>query len=179
MDTDRCYAAYLLFMSLTQIGACGGGGASPSPIPVIQREPINDAVDVDTLVIDSVDVEPIHNGCTESAPSDCGQQSVSKVSLIWDAPIEAADGYLIYMGRTEESVETPIGDFPYNTLALIESGLTVTINLAETAPLEATESACFRLRSYNAYGLSDYSSPACVSLLPSSSSAARAHMPSG
>lgn len=179
MDTHRCYAAYLLFVSLTQVGACGGGGGSSSPAPVIQREPINDAVDVDTLVIDSVDVEPTQDGCTESLLSGCEQQSVSKVSLVWNTPIDAVDGYLIYMGPAAESVETPIGDFPYNALALIETGLTVTIDLAETAPLEPTETACFRLRSYNAFGLSDYSSPACINLLSVSSSTAAVRMSPG
>lgn len=172
VDTHHCFATYFLLVWLTQIGACGGGDKSSSPTPVIHSEPINDTVDGDPLVIDSVDGEPMQDGCTNSAPGECGQQPVSKVSLIWDIPTEAVDGYLIYIGGTAESIETPIGNFPYGELALVESGLTVTIDLAGAAPLATSESACFRLRSYNAYGQSDFSSPACLSLLPSSPSAA-------
>lgn len=147
MDTQRRYTTYIFTAALIMGAGCGGGNGMSSTNAITMLDPVVDL-------------------CAETSSSNCGIQTNSSVSLSWDTPVETVDGYLIYMGSTPEDAEMPIGDFPYASLALIDSALSVTIDLAETAPMVSSESVCFRLRSYNVYGISNYSNTACLSLIP-------------
>lgn len=150
MNTLRRYSACIFAAALVLEMGCGGG-----------HSPSNTGV--------TTTIEPVVDPCVEATTNACEIQAVTSVSLSWDTPFEVVDGYLIYVGSTAETTETPIGDFPYTSLALVDSTLLVTVELAKLAPLHSSgsfEAVCFRLRSYNVYGISGYSRPACVNQIP-------------
>lgn len=109
--------------------------------------------------------QAVENSATDSVTPPDADISNTLLTLRWQPNSGAIHGYKVFFGTTADSATTEISD--------INNSLSTSFNPAEpaiqydswyTLRLLPGDSACFKLRVYNADGLSDWSLPVCTTI---------------
>jgi hypothetical protein len=100
----------------------------------------------------------------QALPSDTDGEDINNIqlTLTWKPSTGSIQGYKVFYGATASSVITEISDIS-NTLSTSFNPATPKIKYDSwyTLRLLAGDNVCFKIRAYNADGLSTWSSPIC------------------
>jgi hypothetical protein len=108
----------------------------------------------------------------QALPDDAGGDDINnmQMTLTWKPSSGNIQGYKVFYGATASSAITELSDIP-NTLSTSFNPAIPKIQYDSwyTLRLLSGDSVCFKIRAYNADGLSDWSLPICVTVMEAAS----------
>lgn len=115
---------------------------------------------VENPKIDAIEIIQVDASVPTTEPP---MPSVAPMTLTWQ-PNPVSDniiGYLIYYGGDENSVSIPAGDVRIDSAGFSPAAPSLTYHPETDFGLQAGNRVCFKIRAYNADGLSNWSAPVC------------------
>ncbi len=114
--------------------------------------------------IEIIQLEQLPTTTTQTVISpNTGIVSAAPVKLSWTSnpSLDNVLGYSVYYGGDENSVSIPLGDIRTDSAGFSPAAPSVTYTPETDLGLQAGNRVCFKIRAYNADGLSGWSTPAC------------------
>jgi hypothetical protein len=106
-------------------------------------------------------VEPV-------ASDDAADAGDTELTLTWQATSETLEGYLIYYGASPETVTQQISDIKAFSGSFDFAAPSLQYASWSDLGLQPGNTVCFKIRAYNADGMSDWSQAVC-SMIPQKS----------
>jgi hypothetical protein len=140
----------------SEIGVVLGSASSASNNDMVNKEP----------VVQGVSSTPASNIDPESTTNDAFEDM--KLTLTWQADNETLEGYQVYFGASPETVTQEISDIKAFSGSFDFSAPSIQYASWSDLGLQPGKTICFKIRAYNADGMSDWSAAVC-SVIPQKS----------
>jgi hypothetical protein len=157
------FCLLILIVSLTMLTACNTTGINPDG---------NIDTDAQTSPPDATGrgspgdlAERLPGDTAERLPDDTAERLPDAADIETTDPIVVAlnwmpspgeiDGYIIHSGPTPETADVILMQTPSTSIV---------IDVAADLGLAPGDTACFRIKAYNAFGVSDFSGAACFAI---------------